>query len=118
MLIVFDDMIADMLINKKCNQKVTKLIIRGRKLNVSLVFITQSYFALPKNIKLNSTQYFIMKISNKWKLQQIVFNNSSNIDVQNFINLYEKCSTKRDPLLVINTTLVYKVILSVSERIF
>ena len=105
MLIVFDDMIADILFNKKCNQKVTKLIIRGRKLNVSLVFITQSYFALPKNIKLNSTQYLVMKIPNKWKLQQIVFNNSSNIDVQDFINLYEKCSTKHYPFLVINTTL-------------
>ena len=64
-LIVFDDMIAEMLSNKKLNQIVTELFIRGRKLNISLVFITQTYFALPKNIRLNSTHYFIMEIPNK-----------------------------------------------------
>ena len=52
-LILFDDMITDMLINKKLNSIVTELFIRGRKLNISLVFITQSYFAVPKNIRLN-----------------------------------------------------------------
>ena len=54
--------------------KNEKLFIRERKLNISLVFISQSYFAVPKNIKLNSAQYFVMKIRNKRKLQQIVFN--------------------------------------------
>ena len=63
-LIVFDDMIADMLSNKKLNPVVTELFIRGRKLNISLVFVTRSYFALPKNSRLNSTPYFIMKIPN------------------------------------------------------
>ena len=63
-LIIFEDMIADMLSNKNLNSVVTELFIRGRKLNISLVFITQSYFAVPKNI-LNSTYYFIMKIPNK-----------------------------------------------------
>ena len=62
-LIVFDDMIADMLRNKKFNSLVTELFIRGRKLNIFLVFVTQSYFAVPKNIRLNSTHYFVMKIS-------------------------------------------------------
>ena len=62
-----------MLCNKKLNLIVTELFIRGRKLNISLVFITQSYFAAPKNIKLNSTRYFIMKIPNKQELQQIAF---------------------------------------------
>ena len=61
-MIVFDDMIADMLSNKKPNLIVTELIIRRRKLNISLIFITQSYFAVPKNIRLNSTHYIIMKI--------------------------------------------------------
>ena len=65
MSIVFDDMIADMLSNKKVNPIVTALFIKGRKLNISLVFIMQSYFTVPKNIRLNSTQYFIMKIANK-----------------------------------------------------
>ena len=64
-LIVFDYMIVDMLNNKKLNSVVTELFIRGRKLNISLVFITQSYFVVPKNIKLHSTHYFIMKISKK-----------------------------------------------------
>ena len=57
-LIVFDDMIADMLSNKKLNPLVTELFISGRKLNISLVFITQSYFVVPKNISLNSTKFF------------------------------------------------------------
>ena len=64
-LIVFDDLIADMLTNKKLNPIVTELFIRGRELNISLVFITQFYFAVPINIRLNSTHYFITKILNK-----------------------------------------------------
>ena len=68
-LIVLDDMIVDMRINKKLNPIVTELFIRGRKLNISLVFITKSYFAVPKSIKLNSTHCFVMKILNKRELQ-------------------------------------------------
>ena len=68
LLIVFDDMTADMLRSEKLNPIVTGLFIRGRKLNISLDFITQSYFAVPKNIRLNSTHYFIMKIPNKKEL--------------------------------------------------
>ena len=64
-LIVLDDMIADMINNEKLNSIVTKLFIRGRKLNISLVFITQSYFKVPKDVRLNSTHFFIMKISNR-----------------------------------------------------
>ena len=67
-LVVFDDVIADMLSNKNLNPIVTELFIRGRKLNISLVFIAQSYFAVSKNIRLNSTHYFVMKIPNKRKL--------------------------------------------------
>ena len=68
MLIVIDDMIADMPSNKKLNPVVTELFIRWRKLNISLVFITQSYFTVPQNIRLNSTHYFVMKTSNKREL--------------------------------------------------
>ena len=71
-MIADDDMIADMLSNKKLNPIVTELFIRGRKLNISLVFIAQCYFAVPKNIRLNSTHYFIFTIPNKRELQQIV----------------------------------------------
>ena len=83
-LMVFDDMIADMLNNKKLNPIVTESFIRGRKLNISLAFITQSYFAVPKYITLNPTHYFIMKIPSKRELQQIAFNHSSDIDFQDF----------------------------------
>ena len=88
-LIVFDDMIVDMLSNKKFVLLVTELFIRGRKLKVSLVFITQSYFAEPKSIRLNSTNYFIMEISSKKEIQQIVFNYSSDIGYEDFMNLYK-----------------------------
>ena len=67
--IIFDDMIADILSNKKLNSVVTELSIRGRKLNISFVFIPQSYFAVSKNIRLNSAHYFILKIPNKLELQ-------------------------------------------------
>ena len=72
-LIVFDDMIADMIYNKKINPVVTELFIRGRKLNISIALITQSYFKVPKDVRLNSTHFFIMKIPNKIELQQIAF---------------------------------------------
>ena len=71
LLIVFDDMIADMINNKKLNPIVTELFIRGRKLNISIVFITQCYFKLPKDVRLNYTHFFIMKIPNKREFQQI-----------------------------------------------
>ena len=64
-LIVFDDMIADMINNKKLNSIVTELFIRGRKLNISLVFITQSYFKVPKDVRLNTTHFFITKFQTK-----------------------------------------------------
>ena len=64
-LIVFDDIMADMINNKKLNPVVTELFIRGRKLNISIVFITHSYFKVPKDVRLNSTHFFIMKIPNK-----------------------------------------------------
>ena len=68
-LTVFDDMIADMINNKKLDSTVTELFIRGRKRNISIVFITQSYFKVPKDVRLNSTHFFIMKIPNKRELQ-------------------------------------------------
>ena len=73
-LIVSDDMIADMINNKKVNPVVTELFIRGRKLNISVVFITQSYFKVPKDVRLNSTHFFIMKIPNKREIQKTALN--------------------------------------------
>ena len=83
-------MIGDMHNNKKLNPIEAELFIRGRKLNISLIFITQSYFAVSKNNRINSVHYFIIKIPSKRDLQQIVFNHSSDIDFQDFMNLYKK----------------------------
>ena len=73
-LIVFDNMIADMLNNKKLNPIVIELFIRGRKLNISFVFITQACSTVPKNVRLNSVHYFVMKIPNKRELKESAFN--------------------------------------------
>ena len=89
-LIVFDDMIADMINNNKLNPIVTELFIRGRKFNISIVFITQSYFKVSKDVRLNSTHFFIMKIPNKKELQQIALNHSSDIDLKDFMKIYKK----------------------------
>ena len=91
-LIVFDDMIADMINNKKLYSIVTDLFIRGRKLNISLDFITQAYFNVPKYVRLNFTHFFIMKIPNKRELQQTVLNHSSDINSKDFIKIYKKCT--------------------------
>ena len=104
-LIVFDDMIADIIKNKKLNSIVTKLFIRGRKLNISLVFITQSYFKVPKDVRLNTTHFFITKIPNKRELQQIALNHSSDISTKDFINIYKKYTAEPYPFLVNDTTL-------------
>ena len=104
-LIVFHDMIADMINKKKLNSIVTELFIRGRKLNISLVFITQSYFKVPKDVRLNTAHFFIMKIPNKRELQQIAINHSSDINTKDFINIYKKCTDKPYSFLVNDTTL-------------
>ena len=104
-LIVFDDMIADMINNNKLNPIVTELLIRGRKLNISIVFITQSFFKVPKDVRLNSTHFFIMKIPNKRELQQIALNHSSDIDFKDFMEIYKKCTTEPYSFLINDTTL-------------
>ena len=81
-----------MIINKKL--VVTELFIRGRKLNISTVFITQSYFKVLKEVRLNSTHFFIMKIPNKGELQQITLNHSSDIDFKDFVRIYKKCTAE------------------------
>ena len=104
-LIVFGDMIADMINNKKLNPIVTELFIRGRNLNISIVFIMQSYFKVPKDVRLNSTHFFIMKILNKRELQIIALNHSSDIDFKDFMKTYKKNTKKPYSFLVNDTTL-------------
>ena len=104
-LIVFDDMIADMIHNKKLNSVVTELFIRGRKLNISLVFITQSYFKVSNNVRLNTSHFCIAKVPNKRELQQIATNHSSDISTKNFANIYRKYTDEPYSVLVIDTML-------------
>ena len=104
-LIVFNDMIADMSNNKKLNPVVTELFIRDRKLNISIVFITQSYFKVPKDVRLNSTHFFIMKIPNTRELQQIALNYSSDIDFKDFMKIYKKYTAEPYSILADDTTL-------------
>ena len=108
-LIVFDDMIADLINNKKLNSVVTELFISGRKLNVSLVLITQSYFKVPKNVTLNTTHFFIMKITNKRELQQTALNHSSDIGFKDFIR-----STKN---VLLKHILLYLMMLRLHQKI-
>ena len=98
-------MIADMINNKKRNPVVTELLIRGRKPNIFIVFVTQSYFKVPKDVGLNSTHFFITRIPNKRDLQQIALNHSSDIDFKDFIKIYKKCTAEAYSFLVNDATL-------------
>ena len=104
-LIVFDDMISDIIKNKKLNSIVTELFIRGRKINISLVFITQSYFKVSKDVRLKTSHFFIAKIPNKRELQQIAINHSSDINTKDFANIYRKCTAGPYSFFVNDTTL-------------
>ena len=98
-------MIADIMGNEKFQSIIKGLFIRCRKLNILLVFITQSYFSAPKDVRLNSTHYFIMKINNKRKLQNIATNHSADIDFQDFQKIYKECTKEPYIFLTIDTTL-------------
>ena len=91
-LIDFDYMIADITTNKKFQSIIKELFIRCRKINTSLVFITQSYFSVPKDVRLNSTHSFIMKINSNRELHNIAINHSADIDYKDFIKIYRECT--------------------------
>ena len=80
------------------------MFIRGRKLNISLVFITQSYFKVPKDVRLNTTHFFIAKIPNKRELQQIAINHSSDINTKDFANIYRKYTPEPYSFLINDTS--------------
>ena len=117
-LIVFDDMISDIINNKKLHSVVTELFIRGRKLNTSLVFITQSYFKVTKDVRQNTTHFFIRKIPNERELQQIALNHSSDINSKDFINIYKNYSAKPYSFSVNDTTHASDNSLSFSKNLF
>ena len=104
-LIVFDDMIADIMINRRFQAIIKELFIRCRKLNISLVFITQSYFSVPKDVRLNSTHYLILKINNRKELQNIAINHSADIDYKDLIKIYKECTKEPFNFVTIDTTL-------------
>ena len=86
---LFDDMIADMEFNKKLSAMVIELFLREKKLNISLVFISQSFLKVGKTMRLNATHYLIIKILNKTELQEIASNHSFNIDFKDYMRLYK-----------------------------
>ena len=104
-LIVFDDMIADIMGNKKFQAIIKELFIRCRKLNISLVFITQSYFSVPKDVRLNSAHFLSMKINNGIELQNVSRDHSADIDYQDFKNIYRECTKEPYNFLTLDTTL-------------
>ena len=104
-LIVFDNIIADIMTNRKFQAIIKELFIRCRKLNISLALITQSYFFVTKEVRLNSTHYLIMKTQNKRELQNIGTNHSAEIDYKDFMKIYRKCTSELYSFLTIDTTL-------------
>ena len=101
-LVVFDDMITDIMTNKRFQAIIKELFIKIRKLNISLAFITQSCFSVPKEV---STYYLIMKIHSKRELQNIATNHSADIDYKDFLKIYRNCTKKPYSFLTIDTTL-------------
>ena len=91
-LIIFDNMIADIMTNKEFQSIIKELFIRCRKLDISFVFITQSYFSVPKDVRLNSTHHLIMKINNRKELQNIAINHSADIDYKDLMKIYRECT--------------------------
>ena len=98
-------MIVDIMTNKKFKAIIKDLFIRCRKLNISLAFITQVYFSVPKDVRLNSTHYLIMKTNNKKELQNIAINHSADIDYKDFVKIYWEFTKKLYSFLTINTML-------------
>ena len=104
-LIVFDVIIVDIMINKKIQAIIKELFIRCRKLNISFVFITQFCFSVPKDVRLNSTHYLIMKINNRNELQNIATNHSADIGYNDLVKIYRECTKKLSSFLTIDTKL-------------
>ena len=102
-LIIFDDMTADIMRSEKFKAIVKELFIRCRKLNISIVFITQSYFRTPKDARLNSTHYMLMKISNKKELKSIGEENSGHLDFKGFLKIYNYCTKEPYSFMIVDT---------------
>ena len=117
-LIFFDDMIADIMANKKFQAIIKELLIRCRNLYISLAFITQSYFSVPEDVRLNSTHYLIMKINNKRVLQNIAINHSADTDYQDFMKIYREYTKEPYNFLTIDTLLPASTPLRFRKKLF
>ena len=102
-LIVFDDMIADIEYNKNFKRIIKELFYRARKINVSIVFITQSYFRALKDVRLNSTHYILMKIGNKKELKRIAEEKSGHLEYKDFLKMYNYCTEEPYLFMLIDT---------------
>ena len=102
-LIIFNDMIADIMRSEKFKAIVKELFIRYRKLNISIVFITQFYFRTPKDARLNSTHYILMKIGNKKELKSIAEENSGHLDFKDFLKIYNYCTNEPYSFMMVDT---------------
>ena len=102
-LIIFDDMIADIMRSEKFKAIVKELFIRCRKLNISIVFITQYYFRIPKDARLNSTHYILMKILSKKELKSIAEENSGHLDFKEFLKIYNYCTREPYSFMMVDT---------------
>ena len=100
----FDDMISHVMSNKEAQLVLKELFIRCRKLNISLCFLTQPYFGVPKDVRLNCTHYIVFKLSNKREIQNIAINHSADIDYEDFVNIYRNCTKEAYKFLTIDTT--------------
>ena len=102
-LIIFDDMIADIMRSEKFKAIVKELFIRCRKLNISIVFITQSYYRTPKDARLNTNHYILMKIGNKKELKRIAEENSGHLDFKDFLKIYNYCTKEPYSFMIVDT---------------
>ena len=102
-LIVFDDMIADIEYNKNFKRIIKELFYRACKINISIVFITQSYFRALKDARLNSTHYIIMKINNKKELKRIAEEKSGHLDYKDFLRMSNYCTEEPCSFMLIDT---------------
>ena len=102
-LMIFDDMIADIMRSEKVKAIVKEIFIRCRKLNISIVFITQSYFRTLKDARLNSTRYILMKIGNKKELKSIAEENSGHLDFKDFLKIYSYCTKEPYSFMMVDT---------------
>ena len=102
-LIIFDDMISHVMSDKKAKKILKYLLIRCRKLNISICFLTQSYFAVPKDVRLNCNHYVLFRLNNKRELQNIAINHLADIDYEDFIKICRDCTRKPLNFLTIDT---------------